>query len=76
MTARQKAQVKITMMSRSTTSSVTGRASSMRRMRRRTAAVANSRLFCGTNGCPSFLEFDPETGKATCKICGFVRRLD
>ena len=48
----------------------------MRRMRRRTAAVANSRLFCGTNGCPSFLEFDPETGKATCKICGFVRRLD
>lgn len=49
----------------------------MRRMRRRsTAASANSRLFCGTNGCPSFLEFDPETGKATCNICGFVRRLD
>ena len=33
----------------------------MRRMRRRsTAAAANSKLFCGTNGCPSFLEFDPD----------------
>jgi len=65
------------MMNRSTTSSVTGRASAMRRMRRRSsAATANSRLFCGTNGCPTFLEFDPETGAATCNICGFVRRLD
>jgi hypothetical protein len=44
--------------------------------RRSTAATANSRLFCSTNGCPSFLEFDSETGKATCAICGFVRRLD
>lgn len=48
----------------------------MRRMRRRSTTIANSRLFCGTNGCPSFLEFDPETGKATCYICGFVRRVD
>jgi hypothetical protein len=46
-------------------------------MRRRSGgAAANSRIFCGTNGCASFLEFDPETGKATCHICGFVRRLD
>jgi hypothetical protein len=67
---------KINMMTRSATSSVTGRASAMRRMRRRSTTVANSRLFCGTNGCPSFLEFDPETGKATCYICGFVRRID
>jgi hypothetical protein len=49
----------------------------MRRMRRRsTAATANSRLFCGTNGCASFLELDPETGAATCHICGFVRRVN
>ena len=35
----------------------------MRRMRRRTNAVTTSgRLFCGTNGCASFLELDPETG--------------
>jgi len=64
------------MMNRSTTASVTGRASAMRRMRRRSGAVAaNSRLFCGTNGCPSLLEVDPLTGLATCHICGFVRRI-
>jgi hypothetical protein len=63
------------MMNRSTTSAVTGRASAMRRMRRRSGAAANSRLFCGTNGCPSFLEVDPATGLATCQICGFVRRV-
>ncbi|MEO8437811.1 MAG: hypothetical protein ABI562_05070 [Chloroflexota bacterium] len=45
-------------------------------MRRRSTAVANSKLFCGTNGCPSFLEFDPTTGIATCDICGFVRRVN
>jgi hypothetical protein len=63
------------MMSRSTTTTLAGRASSMRRLRRR-ASVANtgSRLFCGTNGCPSFLEVDPTTGLATCAICGFTRR--
>ncbi len=47
----------------------------MRRMRRRThAANTGGRLFCGTNGCASFLEIDQETGVATCHICGFVRR--
>lgn len=63
------------MMSRSTTTTLAGRSSSMRRMRRR-ASVANgsSRIFCGTNGCPSFLEVDPATGVATCAICGFTRR--
>ena len=45
----------------------------MRRMRRRSGAAANSRLFCSTNGCPSFLEVDPTSGVATCRICGFVR---
>ena len=64
------------MMSRSTTASVTGRASAVRRMRRRTfAATSTSRLFCGTNGCASLLDLDTETGKATCHICGFVRHI-
>jgi hypothetical protein len=76
MTARQKAQTNNTMMTRSTTSSVTGRASAMRRMRRRATAANVSHLFCGTNGCASFLELDPETGTATCQICGFVRRVN
>jgi hypothetical protein len=76
MTARQKAHEEHTMMTRSTTSSVTGRASAMRRMRRRATAANASRLFCGTNGCASFLELDPETGTATCHICGFVRRVN
>ena len=45
-------------------------------MRRRTfAATSNSRLFCGTNGCASLLDLDPETSTATCRICGFVRRI-
>jgi hypothetical protein len=43
----------------------------MRRQRRRTAA---SQLFCRTNGCPSFMTLDPETGVATCHICGYTRR--
>jgi hypothetical protein len=72
MTARQKAQT-TNMMSRSTTSSVTGRASAMRRMRRR--ANGSTRLYCGTNGCTSFLEIDEQTGTAHCRICGYVRRL-
>jgi hypothetical protein len=65
------------MMSRSTTTSVVGRASSMRRMRRRTSGVsAGTRLFCSTNGCPSFLVIDPTTGVATCPICGSTRRTN
>jgi hypothetical protein len=76
MTARQKARHKNTMMNRSTTTSVTGRASAIRRMRRRSSAAGGSgRLFCSTNGCPSFLDIDPETGLATCHICGYVRRI-
>ncbi|MFL5709886.1 MAG: hypothetical protein ACJ77Y_12970 [Chloroflexota bacterium] len=45
-------------------------------MRRRATAASNSRLFCGTNGCASLLDLDPETGSATCHICGFVRRVN
>jgi len=61
-------------MSRSTTTTVVGRASSMRRMRRRTSTANSGRLFCSTNGCPSFLVVDPVTGVATCPICGATRR--
>jgi hypothetical protein len=47
----------------------------MRRLRRRASTVsAGLRPYCGTNGCASFLEVDPETGVARCPICGFIRR--
>lgn len=65
-----------TMMTRSATASATGRAAAMRRLRRRShQAQSGNRLFCGTNGCASFLELDPESRVATCQICGFTRRL-
>ena len=60
------------MLSRSATTSLTGRASAMRRQRRRAAV---SPLFCRTNGCPSFMTLDPETGVATCHICGYSRHI-
>jgi hypothetical protein len=58
------------------THSTSARAGAIRRMRRRSnAATVNAgRIFCSTNGCPSFLELDPTTGIATCPICGFRRR--
>ena len=62
------------MLSRATTSAVAYRASSMRRMRRRTA---NSyRPYCATNGCTSFLIVDEAAGTAHCEICGYSRRLN
>jgi hypothetical protein len=73
MTARQKAQVTPTMMSRSTTTSVAGRSTAMRRLRRRASAA--SRLYCSTNGCTSFLEIDPDSGVARCHVCGLVRHI-
>jgi hypothetical protein len=60
-------------LSRSTTASLTGRASAMRRLRRRSAATGE--LYCRTNGCASFLQLDPATGVATCPICGYRRHL-
>ena len=30
-------------------------------------------LYCGTNGCASFLDVDPIAGMALCRICGFRR---
>jgi hypothetical protein len=58
------------MMSRTTTNAVAGRASSMRRLRRR--AQADRRPYCRTNGCASFLSLDPLTGRAVCPICGYT----
>ena len=66
------------MMTRSTTSAVVGRASSMRRLRRRTHsayAAGETRTFCRTNGCPSFLEADPTTAILTCPICAYTPRV-
>jgi hypothetical protein len=60
------------MMSRSTQSSVTGRASAMRRLRRRSTAASHP--YCATNGCTSYLDLDPVTREARCPICGYVRR--
>jgi hypothetical protein len=63
------------MMTRTATTSATGRASAMRRLRRRShRAQSGNRLFCGTNGCASFLELDPDSSVATCRICGYTRR--
>ena len=62
------------MISRTYQSSFAGRSSSMRRMRRR--SVASGRLYCGTNGCTSFLIVDPERRIATCEVCGYTRHLD
>jgi hypothetical protein len=61
------------MMTRTTTATLAGRSSTMRRLRRR-ASMASQRLFCSTNGCPSYLVIDPATAVATCPICGFTRR--
>ncbi|HEU4571203.1 MAG TPA: hypothetical protein VFR93_00835 [Candidatus Limnocylindrales bacterium] len=55
-----------------TPANISRRASAMRRQRRRST---NNQLFCGTNGCATFLAPDPATGVARCPICGFTRRL-
>jgi hypothetical protein len=60
------------MLSRTTQASLVGRASSIRRMRRR--SVATTRPYCRTNGCASFLDIDPTTGVASCPICGYTQR--
>jgi hypothetical protein len=63
------------MMSRSATvtAGFSGRASAMRRQRRRHANA--NRLYCATNGCASFLVLDPKTSVATCPVCGYTRHL-
>ena len=61
------------MLSRTSTASLAGRASSMRRMRRRSVS-SSMRPMCRTNGCATFLEVDPTTGTAACPICGYAIR--
>jgi hypothetical protein len=61
------------MLTRTHHSSVVGRSASIRRMRRRSMTT---RLYCRTNGCTSFLELQPERGRAVCSVCGYTRRLD
>lgn len=61
------------MMSRTTTTTLAGRAASMRRLRRRASAA--TRPYCRTNGCASFLEVDAVSGVATCPVCGYTRHL-
>ena len=64
------------MMTRSATATLAGRSTSMRRLRRRSSqSTAAGRAFCRTNGCASFLEADPDTGIATCPICGYTLHL-
>jgi hypothetical protein len=46
----------------------------MRRQRRRTSNAV--RPYCATNGCTSFLDVDELSGRATCPICGYTRRLN
>jgi hypothetical protein len=62
------------MMSRTVTATYAGRASSMRRLRRRAAASHQTRPFCNTNGCASFLEVDTASRIATCPVCGATQR--
>jgi hypothetical protein len=62
------------MLSRTYHSSVVGRSAAMRRQRRRTSGTG--RLFCTTNGCPSFMTIDTDRQLAHCEICGATRRLD
>jgi len=62
------------MLSRTHQSSFAGRSASMRRLRRR--MTSSSRLYCGTNGCASFLTIDPDRKVAHCEVCGYTRRLD
>ena len=61
------------MLTRTYHSSVVGRSASIRRMRRRSLST---KLYCRTNGCTSFLELQPELGRAICPICSYSRPLD
>jgi hypothetical protein len=60
-------------LTRANTTDFSFRAASIRRLRRRAASAG--RLYCSTNGCPSFLEIDPQRRVATCNVCGYQRRL-
>lgn len=56
----------------STPAALGQRAVAQRRLRR---AAAGRRLFCTTNGCPTFMDLDASGTVATCHICGNQRRI-
>jgi hypothetical protein len=72
---RQKEPGSHSMLTRTSTTSLAGRASSMRRLRRRAGTTATHRPYCATNGCTSFLDVDTDAGIAVCPICGYTRRM-
>lgn len=53
------------------TTDISRRSHAQRRLRR----TASHRLFCNTNGCPTYLVPDEDGRSATCPICGLHRRL-
>jgi hypothetical protein len=55
-----------------TSAVLNSRASATRRVARR---ITPNRLYCGTNGCTSFLDVDETNRVATCHICGYRRQL-
>jgi hypothetical protein len=62
------------MLTRSMTSTMSGRAAAARRLRRR-ASATSGRRYCPTNGCATFMTIDLEAGLATCPVCHAVRRI-
>jgi len=64
------------MLTRSMTTTMTGRAAAARRMRRRATSASASRLYCATNGCTTYLVIDPNASVARCPVCQATRRLD
>ena len=53
---------------------IAARSSDSRRLRRR--SMADDRLYCGTNGCTTYLALDARSGVASCPICGFRRTIE
>jgi hypothetical protein len=64
----------VDMLSRSMTTTISGRAAAARRLRRRVVS-ASSQLLCRTNGCATFLRIAPDGQTARCPICEAERRL-
>ena len=65
--------------SASTITTISQRGAAMRRQqraRRNWHRVAGPELYCRTNGCTTFMRLDPETGVATCPVCGAARRIE
>lgn len=65
--------------SASTITTISQRGAAMRRQqraRRNWHRDAGPELYCRTNGCTTFMRLDPETGVATCPVCGAARRIE